>query len=280
MLRVNEIVHFLPADVKDNMIRDLYQSLEISPGASDEEVKRAYRRVALLYHPDRGQAGVDAEERIREANYAYSILGDREKRKRYDLYLEFMRQAARWGLSPSLPHDRILTDLFLDPKFPGLGIPLDEILRAKDLTGYGPIFRALSRAAFQVLRHIHQQEKRRRGNRTNGSRPRIASVLKKVGSAFIPLDTARRPHPSPREGPVSGKAREGDIEWTLPLTREEAAQGTRLTFSYYRDSRWDRLSLIVPPGTREGVRLRVRSKGNHIASSGNTGDLYLRVMFR
>ncbi len=265
------------------MIRDLYQSLEIGPGANDEEVKRAYRRIALRYHPDRGRTGMDAEERIREANYAYSILGDRDKRKRYDLYREFMRHAARWGISPSLPEERILSDLFLEPKFPGLEASLEEILRAKDLTSYGPIFRALSRAAFQMLRHMAQQDKKKRASRINQPRLRIVSVpkrvLRRVGRLLIAVDGAPGKAAGPGPHPAQ-QDRQGDIEWTLPLTSEEAAQGTRMTFSYYRDSRWDRLCLIVPPGTREGVRLRVRSKGHHIASSGDTGDLYLRVRIR
>jgi len=276
------------------MIRDLYQTLKISPETSDEEVKRAYRRIALLYHPDRNQAGVKTEDLFKEANYAYSILGDREKRKRYDLYREFMKQSARWGISPSPSQERILNDLFLDPKFPGLGKWLEEILRAKGLSGNGRTFRTFSRATLQLLRQIYQEEKKR-VPRKKRQFPRISSypktMLKKVGSAFNPPGGAWRRGVRTEKSPPSGAAdpsgpgRAGrnqgaDIEWTLPLTREEATHGTRLTLSFFRDSHWDRLSLLVPPSTREGVRLRVRNKGNRIACSDETGDLYLRVMIR
>jgi DnaJ-class molecular chaperone len=277
------------------MVSDLYRTLEVSPEAKEVEVKRAYRRLALLYHPDRNQAGAEAEDRFKEAAYAYSILGDRDKRKRYDLYREFMKQSARWGIPPSPSQDRILNDIFLDPKLPGLGKWLEEILSAKEISGNGRTFWTLSRATLQLLREIYQEEKKKSDPSKKRQRHRILfypkTVLKKVGSVFIPLGSARprgsrteKASPAGTTGPSgpgrTGKNQGADIEWALPLTREEAVNGTQVTLSFFRDSQWDRLSLHVPPDTRDGVRLRVRNKGNRIASSGGTGDLYLRVMIR
>ena len=277
------------------MISDLYRTLDVSPEANEDEVKRAYRRLALLYHPDRNQTGVEAEDRFKEAAYAYSILGDRDKRKRYDLYREFMKQSARWGIPPSPSQERILNDLFLDPKFPGLEKWLEEILRAKEISGNGRTFWTLSRATLQLLRELYQEEQKKSAPLKKTRRPRIVSypktVLKKVGSVLIPLAGARRgvdrtekATPFGATGPSgpggAGRNQGADIEWTLPLTREEAVHGTRMNLSFFRDSQWDRLSVHVPPNTREGVWLRVRNKGNRIASSGETGDLYLRVMIR
>ena len=275
---------------------DLYRTLEVPPGASDEEVKRAYRRIALLCHPDRNpSSGREGEDRLKDANFAYSILGDRHKRRRYDLYREFMKQSNRWGVPPSPLQERMLADLFLDPKLPDVRRWLEEILRSKGLSRNGKTFRTFSRETLHLFRQLVQEEKRRRGTRKKPRRPWIAStsktVLKKFGSTFLPFTAVRQgtrraeQTPSCGRAGSSGPARPGakrgtDIEWTLPLTREEAAQGTRLTVSFFRDSHWDRLSLHVPPGTREGVRLRVRNKGNHNAFSGETGDLYLRVMIR
>jgi curved DNA-binding protein CbpA len=277
------------------MISDLYRTLEVSPEADEDEVKRAYRRLALLYHPDRNQAEEEAEDRFKEAAYAYSILGDRDKRKRYDLYREFMKKSARWGIPPSPSRERILNDLFLDPKLPGLEKWLKEILTAKEISSNGRTFWTLSRATLQLLRELYQEEQKKSDPLKKRRRPRIVSyprtVLKKVGSVLVPLggarrgaDRTRKGTPSATTGP-SGPGRAGsnqgaDIEWTLPLTREEATHGTRMNLSFFRDSRWDRLFLHVPPNTREGVWLRVRNKGNRIASSGKTGDLYLRVMIQ
>ena len=63
---------------------DYYVTLEVTPEATDEEIKRSYRKLALKYHPDRNHGNKDAEERIREINAAYEILGDPETRKSYE----------------------------------------------------------------------------------------------------------------------------------------------------------------------------------------------------
>jgi DnaJ-class molecular chaperone len=178
------------------MKQDLYRTLEVLPSASDEEVKRAYRRLAFLYHPDRNQAEALGEERIKEANYAYSVLGDRERRKRYDLYREFMNIAARWGIPPSPSQEKILADIFLDPKFPGVGGWLDQILREKGLTTNGSPFWAFSQITLRTLRHLYQEANKRRRPGTKSSRFRMVSypktVLRKVGSAFNSFGSGQR----------------------------------------------------------------------------------------
>ncbi len=63
---------------------DYYATLEVTPRASDEDVKRAYRKLALKYHPDRNQGDARAEEKIRSINAAYEVLGDAETRRAYE----------------------------------------------------------------------------------------------------------------------------------------------------------------------------------------------------
>jgi molecular chaperone DnaJ len=66
--------------------RDYYEILELERGASAQEVKSAYRKMALKYHPDRNPNNSEAEEKFKEAAEAYSILSDSEKRERYDRF--------------------------------------------------------------------------------------------------------------------------------------------------------------------------------------------------
>src|SRR5512136_47540 len=66
--------------------RDYYETLGVSKNASDEEIKKAYRKLAMKYHPDRNANKKEAEERFKELNEAYAVLGDKEKRKQYDTY--------------------------------------------------------------------------------------------------------------------------------------------------------------------------------------------------
>jgi molecular chaperone DnaJ len=65
--------------------RDYYEVLGVARGASDDDIKKAYRRLALQYHPDRNQAP-EATERFKEATEAYQVLSDAEKRGMYDRY--------------------------------------------------------------------------------------------------------------------------------------------------------------------------------------------------
>ncbi len=66
--------------------RDYYEILELAKGASVDDVKKAYRKAALKYHPDKNPGNKDAEHRFKEAAEAYEVLSDREKRARYDQY--------------------------------------------------------------------------------------------------------------------------------------------------------------------------------------------------
>lgn len=68
------------------MKRDYYEILRVSRDCSSEELKKAYRKLALKYHPDKNQGDKEAEERFKEAAEAYEVLRDPQKRQTYDLY--------------------------------------------------------------------------------------------------------------------------------------------------------------------------------------------------
>jgi molecular chaperone DnaJ len=66
--------------------RDYYEVLGVEKTASDEEVKKAYRKLALKYHPDRNPGDKDAEAKFKEAAEAYDVLCDDQKRRQYDQF--------------------------------------------------------------------------------------------------------------------------------------------------------------------------------------------------
>ncbi|MDX9823232.1 MAG: DnaJ domain-containing protein, partial [Syntrophales bacterium] len=65
-------------------MRDYYEILEVGRDAGEEEIKKAYRKMALKYHPDRNPGDREAEEKFKEAAEAYEVLSNPEKRETYD----------------------------------------------------------------------------------------------------------------------------------------------------------------------------------------------------
>ena len=75
-----------------------YRLLGITPEASPEDVKKAYRHLAIKYHPDRNPDNPEGEEQLKAINEAYQVLGDEEKRRRYDfLYSLHLKNNAAYN---------------------------------------------------------------------------------------------------------------------------------------------------------------------------------------
>ncbi len=92
---------------------DYYTTLEVTPQASDEEIKRAYRKLALKYHPDRNQGNKTAEDKIREINAAYEVLGDPETRKSYER-LRFGAHGRKSDFAAEQPTETISPGVILE----------------------------------------------------------------------------------------------------------------------------------------------------------------------
>ena len=86
------------------MSEDYYKILGVQKNASDAEIKKAYRRAALKYHPDRNPGNPTAAERFREAGAAYEVLSDAEQRKLYDQYgHDFQKRRGTQDTTPPPP---------------------------------------------------------------------------------------------------------------------------------------------------------------------------------
>jgi len=68
------------------MKKDYYEVLGVSRSASKDDIKKAYRKLALQYHPDKNPDNKDAEEHFKEVNEAYEVLSNDDKRRRYDQF--------------------------------------------------------------------------------------------------------------------------------------------------------------------------------------------------
>src|SRR5918996_114739 len=107
--------------------RDYYRILGVPLEATEDEIRRAYRRLALQWHPDRNPGNADAEERFKEISEAYGVLMDRTKRVEYD--------RVRRGTGPGDFHvnrEQVFRDLFTDPRASAI---FEEL--ARELTRMG-----------------------------------------------------------------------------------------------------------------------------------------------
>nr|QEG03108.1 DnaJ protein ERDJ3B isoform X1 [Cymbidium ensifolium] len=94
--------------------KSYYEVLQVPKGASDEQIKRAYRKLALKYHPDKNQGNEEANKRFAEINNAYEVLTDSEKRGIYDRYGEegLRQHAASGGRGPGMNIQDIFSSFF------------------------------------------------------------------------------------------------------------------------------------------------------------------------
>jgi len=100
-------------------MKNYYQVLGIDKGASQEEIKKTFRRMASLYHPDHNpQNPGEAEEKFKEINQAYEVLSDGARRRQYDRLIHQHRQPSR----------EVTMEDFLNWRFTGIDI-LEELLR-------------------------------------------------------------------------------------------------------------------------------------------------------
>lgn len=79
---------------------DYYKTLGVSKTATEQDIKKAFRKLAQKFHPDKNPGDKEAERRFKEINEAYSVLSDAEKRKQYDRFGENWEQYARAGVNP------------------------------------------------------------------------------------------------------------------------------------------------------------------------------------
>ncbi len=261
--------------------KDYYQILGVSRSVSDEDIKKAYRRLARKYHPDVSKEP-NAEERFKEISEAYEVLRDADKRRTYDQLgvnwqagQEF-RPPPDWRQSYEFRSDGLGAGIFSDffeSLFGGLGGGLGGGRRAAPQAGEDQQVRielTLEEAyrggarSLQVqipIVGIQGQGATRRKTLnvrippgvTHGQKIRLGGQGAPGGggpSGDLYLEVVLKPHPW-------YQAQDKDITLTLPLAPWEAALGTQVQVP----TLGGKVSLNVPPNSQSGQKLRLRGRG-------------------
>jgi DnaJ-class molecular chaperone len=255
-----------------------YEILGVDEKAPEDEIKRAYRKLAMQYHPDRNQGDKIAEAKFKEINEAYGILGDSKKRQEYDLARKSQGHDQRsWsqGFNPGNIDD-IISQFFGQSGFGQfrrgpmansdvsltLNISLEEAYLGKQMplqinTPSGRRVEILVNipAGIDTGVRIRYQGQ---GDHANTSMP--------PGDLFINVQIANHPL-FKRMGPT--------LETRIKVDAIAAIVGTK---KKVRCINGDEIDIAVPPGTQPGSRLRIGGKGMPIKpGSSNMGDMMIII---
>jgi molecular chaperone DnaJ len=250
-------------------VKDLYETLGVAKGAGQDEIKKAYRKLARQYHPDNNPGDGAAEERFKEVQTAYDVLSDPEKRKQYDA---FGSQNGRQG--------------------PGGFTFTTEGFDIADLGDLGDIFGGLFGGRGRA------QQQQQRGQRGHDLEVEVnlsfEDALRGVETKIpVELETACRecggsgakPGTAPKLCPVcNGRGVTSESQGLFALSQpcprcrgngtviEDPCQRCRGTG---RERRTKRYTVKIPAGVRDGSRIRLRGKGEAGWGGAEAGDLFV-----
>ena len=244
---------------------DYYELLGVPRGASDAEIKKAYRQRAMQYHPDRNPGDKDAEERFKEVNEAYAVLSDPDRRAHFDRF-----GTAGPGAGPG----------FGDTGFGTLFEDIFENFFSGG--GRGRRSRAVAGEDLQYELKIALEDAPARG-RTKIQIPRLercdacAGTGAEAGSRLEPSDLC--------QGRGEVRRSHGFLTVAQPCPRCHGAG--QLNRNPCRECRGDGrrraerlLSVKIPAGIEDGMQLRLNGEGSGGVNGGPPGDLYVRVRLR
>jgi len=218
--------------------KDYYEILGVDKKAPQDEIKKAYRKLAKKYHPDTHPGDKQGEEKFKEANEAYEVIGDQEKRKKY----EQLGKAGEFRNGSNF-----------DPSQYGFGNAGNNVRYEYRTTGeeggadggFSDFFNAFFGGSRFGAEDIFG------GGR--GQKSAFSRRTRKKGE---------------------------DIETSIEVTPEECFLGMEKLITIRTGTSDKTISFKIPPGIKNGEKIKLSGQGNSGMNGGQNGDLYLKVDFR
>ena len=278
------------------MAQDYYKLLGVAKGASQGEIKKAYRKLAMKYHPDHTKGDKAAEEKFKKISEAYAVLSDKEKRKEYDTF-------GAEGFRQRFSQEDIFRGFDFGDVFREFGFGGGRGGGMRFNFGGGSPFGSQAR----------QQQARMKGSDlvyelpltlkevANGTSKTVSlqhqgyseKVTVKIPKGLISgkkLRLAGKGSPSPIGGPPGDlfiqakvlndplyRAEKYDLHTNQELKLSEAVLGTRISVPTLDDKQ---LSLKIPPGTKPGTKMRMSGHGLPHMKGNKKGDLYVKIQVK
>ena len=247
--------------------RDYYEVLGVDRGADESDVKKAYRRLAMKYHPDRNPDDANAEERFKEATEAYQVLTDDEKRQRYDQFGHAGVDAAAGGG-------------FGTGGFTDIGDIFGEVFGDIFGNGSGRARTATRRGADLRYTLDLTLEQAVGGDSVDIRVPVLATCEDCGGSGAAPGTSPTVCPDCNGRGQIRVSQGFFSLQQTCPRCRGTGRiilDPCRTCGGHGRVERQKTLAVKVPPGVDTGDRIRLSGEGEAGANGAPPGDLYVQV---
>ncbi|MGD9210665.1 MAG: DnaJ C-terminal domain-containing protein [Desulfobacteraceae bacterium] len=267
---------------------DYYQILGVNKDASDSEIKKAYRKLAMKYHPDHTKGNKAAEEKFKKISEAYAVLSDKEKRQQYDTYgsSDFHQRFSQEDIFRNFDFSDILKEFGLG----GGGMRFS--FGGSPFGGRGAQRKSIKGPDLEYEMELTLQEVVSGTSKiiTLQHRGHTENLTVKIPKGMISGKKIRltgKGKPSPYGGPngdlyiksrliedTTFKADEYNLNTYRTLKLTDAILGTTISVPTLDGKE---LSLRIPPGTRHKTKMRLTGHGLPHMKSNAKGDLYVQV---
>jgi curved DNA-binding protein len=267
------------------MAKSLYETLEVSENATVDEIKKSYRRLAKKYHPDKNPGDKEAEEKFKEINAAYEVLGDKDKKAKYDQFGDSMFGGQNFhdfaqGQGAGVDINDILNQMFRQGGFgggsrsgfegfggfggSGFGQPdldltykLQIDLKTSVLGGKEEVTVQGNTFTIKIPKGIRTKEKLKVANKGK-------SFQGRSGDLYLLIDI---------QEDSNYTLNDDDLTTSFDIPLKTALFGGSVSVNTFEDS----ISVKVPKGIKNNQKLRLKDRGLYNRKTKQTGFLYLKA---